>query len=178
MDKPYFIMLVGIPGSGKSAWAREIKSVNTQVVCPDDIRKKIGESVSDQSVNVAAWVQAEKETITLLEKYGTNVILDATNVNVNEWQDFVSKLPECRKVAKLFEVDPDIAYGRIAMDIMHSKDRCHVPEHAVYRYYGMYLYTKKVLLGECDDFDVTVLSEPVDWIADLRISKEKFNGEE
>lgn len=173
---PYFIMLVGIPGSGKTKWALEILSTDTLIVCPDEIRKMVGEDISDQSVNKKAWELAEKETISLLE-LGKNVILDATNVNALEWQDFVSRLPECQKAAKLFEVSPELAYRRIEMDIMHKKDRCSVPEHAVYRYYGMYLYTKKVLLEERDDFDVTVLEEHIDWLTDLKISKKKFNGE-
>lgn len=58
-------------------------------------------------------------------------------------------------VAKLFEVSPEVAYGRIKKDAAEKVDRCFVPEHAVYRYYGMYLYTKKVLMQE-DLFDVTV----------------------
>jgi hypothetical protein len=182
---PYFIMLVGIPGSGKSRWASQVQSLNTQIVCPDLIRKDIGDSVSDQSVNIKAWELALKETISLLE-LKKNVILDATNVNAREWQDFVSKLPPCKKVAKLFEVSPKVAYGRIEMDITHNKSRCHVPEHAVYRYYGMYLYTKKVLkeylkVGSYSkegkpDFDVTVIKEPEDWVNDIRESQDKFGG--
>ncbi len=151
-------------------------SCDTQIVCPDDIRKRIGENVSDQSVNAAAWDIAEKETKTFLS-LKKNVILDATNVNAYEWQNFVSRLPECQKVAKLFEVDPGVAYRRIEMDIMHEKDRCHVPEHAVYRYYGMYLFTKKELEEERDDFEVTVLDgDPGEWTLDIEESQQRFGG--
>jgi predicted kinase len=187
--KPYFIMLVGIPGSGKSRWASQVQSLNTQIVCPDQIRKDIGENVSDQSVNILAWEKALKETLSLL-KLKKNVILDATNVNAREWEEFVSKLPPCKKVAKLFEVSPEIAYGRIVKDAERKEDRCHVPEHAVYRYYGMYLHTKKVLKEflkvrsyskkgkpDFDDFDVTVIKEPEDWVLDVRESQKKFGGQ-
>lgn len=184
--KPYFIMLVGIPGSGKSRWASQVQSFNTQIVCPDQIRKDIGENISDQSVNIEVWELALKETISLLE-LKKNVILDATNVNALEWEEFVSKLPPCKKVAKLFEVSPEVAYGRIVKDVEKKEDRCLVPEHAVYRYYGMYLHTKKVLkeylkVGSYSkegkpDFDVTVIKEPEDWVLDVRESQEKFGGQ-
>ncbi len=122
-----------------------------------------------------------EETISLL-KSKKNVILDATNVNALEWQSFVDKLPPCKKVAKLFEVPPEVAYGRIVKDIESKVDRCHVPEHAVYRYYGMYLHTKRILLCEGKvstakvpfNFEVTVLEKPEDWVNDIRNSQNKF----
>lgn len=180
-SKSYFIMLVGIPGSGKSRWASQVQSLNTQIVCPDKIRKEIGEGVSDQSVNIQAWELALKETITLL-KYGTNVILDATNVNALEWQEFVSKLPPCKKVAKLFEVPPEVAYGRVLKDVKDNVDRCHVPDYAIYRYYGMYLHTKNSLQRLCEgevvpfNFEVTVLETPEDWVNDIRNSQKILGG--
>lgn len=168
--KPYFIMLVGIPGSGKSKWAMEIQSEKTVVVNPDSIRKEMTKSPSDQSVNVEVWIQAKKNTIKHLEA-GRNVILDATNVNAQEWQDFIEGLPECQMVAKLFDVDPEVAYSRIEKDIINGVERSNVPEYAVYRNYGMYLYTRKVI---CEFF--TYVTDVKDWIQDVKESKKKFGG--
>lgn len=125
MSKPYFIMLVGIPGSGKSRWAQALVSKSTAVVSPDMIRKKISGSVSDQSVNIEAWIQAKIDTIEYL-KASKNVILDSTNVNALEWQQFIKDLPECEMVAKLFEVPPEVAYSRIEKDIAYNIERCNV----------------------------------------------------
>lgn len=170
---PYFIMLVGIPGSGKSKWAKEVMSETTQVVCPDQIRKEISGNVGNQSVSVEAWAEAKSRTIFLL-KEGKNVILDATNVNALQWQNFIGDLPECDLVAKLFEVDPEVACGRIAKDIENKVERTNVPDHAVYRYYGMYLYTKKVIGTYFED--VMEIEDVDNWILDVEHSKKRFGG--
>jgi len=170
---PYFIMLVGIPGSGKSKWSKEVKSETTVVVCPDEIRKEMCGDISNMSVIVEAWVEAKSQTVSLL-KEGMNVILDATNVDASYWQDFIGDLPECQMVAKLFEVAPEVAYGRIEQDIMNNVDRANVPEYVVYRMYGQYLHTKKII---CEFFtDVTDITDVEDWITDVEESKKRFGG--
>lgn len=68
--KPFFIMLVGIPGSGKSRWAKAIQSEKTAIVSPDEIRREIN-NVSDQSLNIEAWIQAKKDVIKYLEEVRT-----------------------------------------------------------------------------------------------------------
>lgn len=167
--KPYFIMLVGIPGSGKSRWAIDI--LCTQIVCPDDIRKELGSSVSDQFVNQEVWDRA-KEEVTNLLKSGKNVILDTTNVNTLYRQMFMDGLPDCILIAKLFDVEPEVAYGRLQKDLRKGRDRADVPEHVIYRMYGEYLYTKRVL--EEEGFEVTVIETPSDWKQDIEESRKRF----
>lgn len=42
MDKPIFIMLVGLPGSGKSTYAELLKKQYNAIICSsDEARKKI-----------------------------------------------------------------------------------------------------------------------------------------
>jgi len=144
MSKPYFIMLVGIPGSGKSRWAKEIVSEATAIVCPDNIRKGVSGDASTQTLNLEVWAIA-KEQIAALLKEGKNVILDATNVDYRGWKDVIESLPECQMVAKLFEVEPEVACRRIEKDLAEKVDRSDVPDYAVYRCYGQYLHTKKII---------------------------------
>ncbi len=170
---PYFIMLVGIPGSGKSIWTKEVQSETTAVVSPDEIRKVLTGSISSQSVNLEAWAQAKRDTVNWL-CYGKNVILDATNVDASYWQDFIKGLPECHMVANLFEVEPLVACGRIEKDMAGKVNRSDVPEHVVYRMYGQYLHTKKII----DNFfeESTVIEETAEWVQDITDSRKRFGG--
>ena len=198
--KPYFIMLVGIPGSGKSRWAKEIRSKNTVIVCPDEIRKKLTGDISNQEFNSRVWFEAKLSVMNLLES-GKNVILDATNVNTMYREDFMlglrsgfctllrsHTLPDCTLIAKLFEIAPEIAYEYIQKDLklvtkMAKLDpsiqiiRANVPEYVIYRMYGEYLYTKRVIKDE--GFEVTVIDNrfAACWITDIKESKKRFGTE-
>jgi predicted kinase len=156
------LILIGIPGSGKSTWLNSLEKVNCDggfylrllndlytIICPDEIRRKLG-SVSDQSQNLYVWQEAKDRTIGCLE-HGTNVILDATNVNTANRRDFISgipALPPCIKLAKIFPTDPEIAWERIRLALKNGIDRSNVPEETIYRMYGEYLYTSKVISSE------------------------------
>jgi predicted kinase len=136
-------MLIGIPGSGKTTWLKD-NSQGYVVVSPDHVRELLFGDVSDQSQNDIVWKTAQYViTCNLLE--GRDVILDATNVNTRLRRLFLDKLPECRREAVIFDVDPEMAYGRISKDIFDNLSRAHVPEEVVYRMWGEFQYTKKVL---------------------------------
>ena len=158
--KPILLMLVGIPGSGKSIWLNSLKKTIRDggkyllyneipffAVCPDNIRKQLSGNISDQSINIQVWQEAKDRTRGCLE-HGTNVILDATNVNTTYRRDFISGLPPCRLLAKIFPVTPEIAWERVKSDLFAGRDRAKVPEETIYRMYGEYLYTTKVLTSE------------------------------
>lgn len=151
------IFTIGIPGSGKSAWVSSLKT-KYYIVCPDEIRASMG-NISDQSLNNTVWLIA-KEKIKTAFSLGHNVILDATNVNTKYRRNFIETFPPdgiqvseyfnkiCTLKAKLFDVDPEIAISRIKNDIASGRCRSNVPEDIVYRMYGEFLYTKKVISSE------------------------------
>jgi len=151
-------MLIGIPGSGKSSWLSEqekvildggvylkINDIFFHVICPDEIRKRKG-NISDQSLNSMIWQEAKDETIGCLV-HGTNVLLDATNVNTFYRNSFISGL-QCKLWAKLFPIEPQDAFKRIKEALDSKIDRATVPEEVVYRMYGEYLYSIKTLISE------------------------------
>lgn len=159
IQSPKFLMLIGISGSGKSTWLNKLEKTIRDggtylmfegdpyhVVCPDNIRKRLG-NVSDQSQNIRVWMEAKDDTLECLV-HGTNVILDATNVNTTNRRDFISGLSHGKKLAKIFPVIPELAWERVKRDIITGTDRANVPEEAIYRMYGEYLYTVKVLPSE------------------------------
>ena len=145
---PNLIMLIGIPGSGKSYWVKKLKPKRScALICPDEIRKEVLSNISDQSENIQIWAITKERTIKSLES-GIDVILDATNVNSIYRKSFLMDIPDCRLHAILFECDPERACSRIASDLKEKKDRSEVPEEVIYRMYGEFLYTKKVISNE------------------------------
>jgi predicted kinase len=143
---PELILTVGIPGCGKSTWVKENKG-GAFVICPDEIRRKLTGKVTDQSKNDIVWIRAKDLVIENINT-GYDVILDATNVNTTRRHEFLHGLPECRLFAKCFPIAPEEAYARIKRDLDAGIDRSAVPEELVYKMYGEFLYTMKVLKDE------------------------------
>jgi predicted kinase len=139
-----FTMTIGIPGCGKSTW---VKSQSGVVICPDNIRQELSNNISDQTLNENAWTIAKQKVIETL-KSNKDVILDATNVSTYYRNLFIKDLPPCYLIAKIFNIKPQVAYNRIVKDIKNNVCRSNVPEEVVYRMYGEFLYTKKVLANE------------------------------
>lgn len=77
---PAFIVLVGLPGSGKSTFAQEFKTkFGYVVISSDDIRKESYNDVNAQEHNNEVFDEMLKRSIKCLQN-NENVIYDATNV--------------------------------------------------------------------------------------------------
>ena len=144
---PTLVILIGIPGSGKSRWA--LKHPEYYRVCPDEIRREFFNDISDQSNNTSVWEVAKGMVIAALQ-LGHDTILDATNCSTSYRRRFYAGLPHHIRHAKIFEIYPDVAYYRINKDLSNELNRSNVPESVIYRMYGEYLYTVKAI--EEEDF--------------------------
>lgn len=144
MEELWFNMLIGIPGSGKSTWLN-IQPRNSYVVCPDSIRQHLTGDISNQEQNELVWKSTEYVTHWALTNQ-LSVTLDATNTNTTLRRDFLSKLPQIcfKRKAIVFQIDPDEAFVRTSYRMFGSK----VPLEKIYRMYGDFLYTMKVLNEE------------------------------
>lgn len=99
------IMLIGIPGSGKSTYAAKIKEENPEYIIhsSDELRKELFNSVSDQTHNAELFEELHKRIRKdLLE--GHTVIYDATNLNKKRRITFLNSIKQ-RKKAVLFISD-------------------------------------------------------------------------
>lgn len=142
-DKPKLILPVGIAGSGKSTWIKSYTDPNTIVVSPDNIRKELTGSISNQSKNSEVWSTAFDKVANALNT-GKNVILDATNIKSSDRKRLMNHLKvnvdkPFDAFAKIFNVDPEVAKQRIKKDIESGVDRSNVPDFVIDRQYQNYI---------------------------------------
>jgi protein phosphatase len=75
-----FYLLVGIPGSGKSTYAKRLaEEIETTLICPDDIRAELCGDITDQSRNHYIFSVVVPERIRAAKGH---IVYDATNYNV------------------------------------------------------------------------------------------------
>lgn len=90
--KPYFVMMVGLPGSGKSTYAKELADEMRAVICSSDaIREELCGDENSQDKNEEVFKILHSRIKECLRK-GVNVIYDATNINSKRRRVFLSEL--------------------------------------------------------------------------------------
>lgn len=143
ITKPKLILPVGISGSGKSTWIKSQIDSNTVVVSPDDIRRELTGSVSDQTKNALVFEIAHKRVADALNA-GKNVIFDATNIKSRDRKSLMNYMKvhvdkPFEGFAKVFSVDPEIAKQRVKKDIEAGVDRSNVPDWAIDKQYRSFV---------------------------------------
>ena len=135
------IIPIGISGSGKS----RLYNLNYQdyvKICPDDIRKELTGSISDQSKNKEVFELAQKRIDDCIAN-DKNVFYDATNINTEYRKKCVNKYKETnvRIVYVILPADVNISYQRIKNDLDNKVDRSKVPYQVLLRQYEIYKET-------------------------------------
>ena len=106
-NKPEFIMLVGLPGSGKSTFIKRYKEY--KVHSSDDIREELTGDVNRQDINNLVFKTLHNRVKEDLLN-GQSVIYDATNLNRKRRKAFLQELTNipcwkyCILIATPFEV--------------------------------------------------------------------------
>jgi predicted kinase len=108
------IVLQGVPGSGKSTWAKEFAQAHKDyvIVCRDSIREGTGVYWVPERENYISDV--EKNQIEMALDNYLNVIIDATNLNpktILKWNDLAEK-HNAEIEYKLFEISYEEALER------------------------------------------------------------------
>ena len=85
-------MLVGIPGSGKSTFAKTMITKYAKHITSDGIRKELWGDESSQQDNNKVFSVMHERTIEAL-KNGFDVIYDATNINRKDRKYILDKIP-------------------------------------------------------------------------------------
>ena len=124
------IVLVGLPASGKSTWARENEPLLDAVIISSDKWRKdnFGEE-EIQGNNHDIFESLHKQTRTQLE-LGNNVIFDATNLSYKHRIALLNKMPKNTfKECVLFATDFDICI------VQNNNRERSIPKHVMERYY-------------------------------------------
>lgn len=86
--------LVGLPGSGKSTYAKELeKEIKAIRLSSDDLRVELYGNIDNQDNNTELFQEMNRRAKLAL-KSGRNVIYDATNINSKKRKGFLSQLPK------------------------------------------------------------------------------------
>lgn len=134
MDKydsyPEFLMLVGLPGSGKSTYIKKYFNQNLRVHSSDNIREELSGDVNNQDINKKVFELLHKRVREDL-KNGISCVYDATNISWKKRKAFLESLKgikcikTCHVIATPYEV---------CLEQNRQRDRV-VPEDVIERMY-------------------------------------------
>jgi predicted kinase len=144
MEKHKLIILIGIPGCGKSTYAvRLAETTGARIVSSDGIRKELtgteeylhpeldGKVFGIFRSRVSEWIKE------------TDVVADATNIRVKDWKTYVGLCPDgTEAIAYWFDICPDVAMAR-----MEGRER-KVPRDVVERMWAT-MGQNRQYLSEC-----------------------------
>ncbi len=127
MAKPNFIMMIGLPGSGKSTYA---ETIGANVHSSDAIREEILGDVNNQDSNGDVFSELHRRVKDDLRD-GVDTVYDATNINGKQRIAFLKELRsiDCRKICILMATSYEDCKERI------TKRSRIVPTHVLDRMY-------------------------------------------
>lgn len=92
LNQPEFIMLVGLPGSGKSTYAENHKNSNCVHISSDNIREQLYGDANIQENSNQVFYLMKQQAIEALQ-LGQDVIYDATNISRKFRVETLKSLP-------------------------------------------------------------------------------------
>lgn len=130
-DKNFLILMIGIPGSGKSTFAKQIffEDAKTKahhypvILSSDEIRKEILGNEEDQTNNAHVF-QVLRQRVVASLKQGEDVVVDATNITKRERATYI-------KLAKNLDNPPKILAAILDTEYIETLRRNNQRERVV-----------------------------------------------
>ena len=112
-DRPRMVLLVGLPGSGKSTWARQ---QGTAVVSTDDIRFLLSDDASNQTIHRPVFATLRYLVRRRLELRRPVTYVDATNLTVWERRGYI-------KLGQMFGARLEAVFFDTPIEICKERNR-------------------------------------------------------
>lgn len=130
MSNLNIVVLVGLPGSGKSEYAKELAEEGYVICSSDEVRSRVFGDPNDQEHNAETFQVLHKEIKEHLLN-GKNVIYDACNINSKRRMDFLNTLNSIDCVKSAHILAPPI---QVCINRNHNRERV-VPDAVIERMY-------------------------------------------
>lgn len=165
MNKPIFIMMIGLPGSGKSYKAKKLATEhNANIHSSDSIRLELLGDINSQDANGVVFTTLHNRVKEDLRN-GKNCIFDACNISYKRRKAFLQELKNipCEKKCVVMATPYEQCLKNDA-----ARDR-HVPEYVIEKMY-MNFYTPWYIEGwndiriEYAQGSENCLGEPIEWV--------------
>ena len=131
---------IGAPLCGKSTWRNDFLKThpNTLVVCPDDIRKELTGSISDQSRNAEVFQTAYNRLQHAISIQVNRIIFDGTNIRPQTRDEIFDIAGQNPVHYVIFDVPLDELKRRKIADAERIKagERSDVPDDVIERFYN------------------------------------------
>ncbi len=118
------VLMVGVPGSGKSSW---LKSRNIQAISSDEIRVLLTGDVTNQTVNRQVFFLLRMILRLRLRSGQAVTYIDATNLTRWERQQYI-------RIAQKFQADTEVLWFNVPSEVARERNRLReriVPDEAM-----------------------------------------------